>query len=109
MTKTPWNKNKSVGQKIKELRERLKLDQGRFGQAFGVSQKRVWELENKTKNPSALLLNKIAKTFSVPITYFLDDEQIVSNVEEDILLVNFRRLSGEKKKLAVEIIKILVE
>lgn len=107
MTKTPWNKNKSIGQKIKELRERLKLSQKEFGELIGVSQKRIGELENKTKNPSAMLLNRIAKALSAPIAYFLDEERIISDVEEDILIAHYRRLDDKSKKLAVEIVKIL--
>lgn len=109
MTKTPWNKNKSIGQKIKELRERLKLTQKEFGQLIGVSQKRIGELENKTKNPSAELLNRIAKALSVSITYFLDGEKIISDIEEDILIANYRRLGNKDKKLIVEIVKLMAE
>ena len=109
MTKQPWNKNKSIGQKIKELRERLKFTQKEFGQLIDVSAKRIGELENKTKNPSAMLLNRIAKAFSVSINYFLDDEQTVSDVQEDILIAHYRRLGEKEKKLAIKLIDLLVD
>jgi transcriptional regulator with XRE-family HTH domain len=98
---------KSIGQKIRELRERLKLSQKELGQILDVSQKRVGEMENKTKNPSAALLNRVAKALSVSITYFLEDGQQKNNVEEDSLLIKFRKLHPKNKKLVIEIMKIL--
>jgi transcriptional regulator with XRE-family HTH domain len=60
MTKTPWNKNKSVGQQIKETREELGLSIYRLAELSGVSRSYIYYLETgKRKNPTIETLNKI--------------------------------------------------
>lgn len=111
MTKIPWNKNKSIGQKIKELREQLKLTQEELGKKLGISQNTINQYENKNwKNPSAKVVYKLAETLSIPMIYLLDDNcQTLNDADEEVLLVKFRRLDDKSKKLAIEIVKILVE
>lgn len=108
MTKTAWNKNKSIGQKIKERREQLGLTQRQLGKLLEISASRVAELEKSWKNPSAHLLNKFAKALSIQITYLLDDYGTVpTGTDENILIDRYRKLPSKEKKLAIEIIKIL--
>ena len=107
----PWNKNKSVGQKIAERREQLKLTQAELAESLGISQNTVNGYENKNwKNPSAKVIYKLATALSIPTIYLLDDDcQVLNEGDEEVLLSHFRRLPDKEKKLAVEVIKILVE
>ncbi|HOA80244.1 MAG TPA: helix-turn-helix transcriptional regulator [Defluviitaleaceae bacterium] len=40
----PWNKNKSIGQKIKERREELNITPLQLSKKIGISRQRIWEL-----------------------------------------------------------------
>ena len=102
---------KTIGQKIKECREQLNLTQSELGKLLDISQNTVNQYENKNwKNPSAKIVAKIASVLSVPTIYLLDDNcQILDNAEEEVLLVKFRNLKQEQKKLVINIIKLLAE
>lgn len=58
MSKTPWNKNKSIGQKIKELRERLKLTQKEFCQIEG------WMIKVRSSRIKKPDLSEIEQAFN---------------------------------------------
>lgn len=106
MTKHP---SKTIGQKIKERREQLGLTQSELAKKLGISQNTVNGYENKNwKNPSAKVVFKLACTLSVPVVYLLDDDCELNDVDEEILLVKYRGLDGERKRLAIEIVKILM-
>lgn len=102
---------KTIGQKIKERRKQLNLTQSELGKLLDISQNTVNQYENKNwKNPSAKIVAKIASVLSVPTIYLLDDNcQILDNAEEEVLLVKFRNLKQEQKKLVINIIKLLAE
>lgn len=106
---TPWNKNKSIGQKIKERREQLGLTQAELGKMLGISQNTVNSYENKNwKNPSAKVVAKLASKLSVSTIYLLDDDcQELDEADEEVLLMKYRNLRYKDKKLIVEIIKIM--
>lgn len=101
--------SKTIGQKIKERREQLGLTQSELAQRLGVSQNTVNSYENKNwKNPSAKVISNLAKALSVPTIYLLDDDcQVLNDADEEVLLVNFRKLPEKEKELAVGIVKIL--
>lgn len=108
MTKTPWNKNKSVGHKIKERREQLGLTQAELARRIKVQQQRIRELEDTSKRPSAEKLFEISNVLETPILYFLTDCEL-NDVDEEVLLTKYRRLDPNGKKLAIEIVKLLNE
>lgn len=107
MTKQPWNKNKSIGQKIKARRKQLELSATELARKLGVQKQRVHELESTSIRPSAEMLFKVANELDAPMLYFLTDCEL-NDVDEDVLLVKYRALDREKKKLAIEIVKILI-
>lgn len=106
MTKQSHNKNKSIGQKIKERRERLGLNPSDLAKIVNVQRSRITELEESSKRPSAEKLLQIADALSVPILYFLTDCKL-NDVDEDVLLVKYRKLNAKNRKLAIEIIKLM--
>ena len=102
---------KTIGQKIKERREQLNLTQTELGKLLNISQNTVNDYENKNwKNPSARVVAKIASVLSVPTIYLLDDNcQILDDADEEVLLVKFKNLTQEQKKLVINIVKLLAE
>lgn len=60
MTKTPWNKNKSVGQQIKEYRQKVGISAYKLAKLSGFSRSYICYLESgKRNNPTVNTLNKI--------------------------------------------------
>lgn len=106
MTKSAWNKNKSVGQKIKQRREQLNLSPQDLSSALKMTKQQLWTLENKTTRPSADVLFRVANALDTSILYFLTECEL-NDVDEDILLTKFRKLTPEDKKLAIEIVKLM--
>lgn len=111
MTKQPSDKNKSIGQKIKFRREQLDLTQSELGKMLGISQNTINCYENKNwKNPSAKVVAKLAEALSVPIIYLLDENcQVLDGVDEEVLLVKFRKLNLKDRKLIIEIVEIFLK
>lgn len=106
MTKKPWNAGKSVGQKIKQRREQLNFKPTEFAKKIGITKSGLWELENVSVRPSVELLHKVSDALDAPMLYFLTDCKL-NDVDEDVLLMKFRKLDAKNKKLAIEIIKLL--
>jgi len=100
------NAGKSVGQKIKQRREELGLRPSELAKKLGVQKQRVSELELTSKRPSAEVLLKVADALDAPMLYFLTDCEL-NDADEDVLLTKYRGLSTDKKKLAIELVKIL--
>ena len=56
----------NIGEKIKELRERKKLSQQRFGNKIGISAKSISAYENGRCLPPLKVLDDICETYSTP-------------------------------------------
>jgi len=61
--------------KVALLRERRGLTQREVGDYVGVSRSNVTRWERGEHRPQLATIEKIAELFSVPVTYFLDDDQ----------------------------------
>lgn len=108
MTKQPWSKNKSIGQKIKSRREQLNLTQPALAKKIGVQKQRIRELEDTSKRPSAEMLLKISEALQASMLYFLTDCKL-DDSNEEVLLTKFRKLDKKDKKLAIGVVKLLAE
>lgn len=106
MSKQPWNAGKSVGQKIQQRREQLGLTPKQFSKKIGITSQRIWELENTSTRPSAEVLLKVADALDAPILYFLTDCEL-NDVDENVLLVKYRKLSSKDKKLIINLMGLL--
>jgi len=106
MTKQPWNKNKSIGQKIKQRRTQLALTQADLARKINVQKQRIVELESESKRPSAQKLLQIADALDAPFLYFLTDCEL-NDVDEEILLVKYRGLNDKQKKLVIKFSELL--
>ena len=62
------------GMKIKHLRKLLRLTLEEVAQEIGSGKSYIWELENKDiARPSAETVFRLAKLFSCPMEYLIDD------------------------------------
>lgn len=108
MTKQPWNKNKSIGQKIKERREQLGLTQPELARRIKVQKQRIADLEDTSKRPSAEKLFEISQALEVPMLYFLTDCEL-NSLDEEVLLASYRKLNKKDKKLTIDVVKLLIK
>ena len=82
----------AVGDRIKELRMRKGDSLQQVADAIGASKAHIWELEqNRSKNPSLDLLQKLASHFGTTISYLIEEVQGDETRAEQF----FRRNSGK--------------
>ncbi len=81
-----------IGERIRRLRKRLGLTQKEFaGRVAGkVDYTYIGKMEREEQYPSLKMLERIGKAFSVPLSYFFED---------DSLLKSLNLLPGEVKDL----------
>ena len=117
-------KNKSLGRKLKELRENYDLSQQQVASALNIDRSTYGYYELDKTRPSLETLVKLSRIFSVPIEQLLPSEggetltlrdlcqpsSMVRSLtkEERGLLTLFRSLSREQKQqIMVDILKLV--
>ena len=63
-----------LGERVKSLREDRDLSQRELGEAIGVRQSTISEIERGSNNPSWSTLQSLAKFFDVQISFLLGEE-----------------------------------
>jgi transcriptional regulator with XRE-family HTH domain len=63
-----------LGDRIRELRNEKNISQKALGDAIGVWQTTISQIESGENNPSWATLQKLAKYFDVTISYLLGEE-----------------------------------
>jgi transcriptional regulator with XRE-family HTH domain len=85
-----------IGERLKKLRTSLGLTQREFAErVYGnVDPSWIGKIERGKSYPSFQMLERIAKTFSAPLSYFFQDDD-----EDDDLLLSLDLISSEVKDL----------
>ncbi len=115
----------SIGEKLRSLRKKLGLTQKEFASRIKgkVDYTYIGKVERGEQYPSVKMLERIAKSFSVPLSYFFEEESITGLLElfpEDIknllkdkrrqkLLRASERLDERDLSLLLRIIDVLVQ
>lgn len=73
----------NLGERVKKLRKRLSLTQKKFAQRIDgkVDYTYIGMIERNKQYPSLKMLERIGKAYSVPMSYFFEDE--AETVEEE--------------------------
>ncbi len=71
----------SIGERVRTLREARGITQIGLGDAIGVRQSTISEIERGSNQPSVPVLYKLADYFGVKPGYFLDGEPVLSEAE----------------------------
>ena len=68
-----------IGERLKKLRKRLGLTQREFAERVhgDVGPSWIGKIERGQSSPSFQMLERIAKTFSVPLSYFFEDDDFL--------------------------------
>ena len=115
----------NLGGRIRKLRKGLGLTQKEFaGRVVGkVDYTYIGRMERGEQYPSLKMLEKIGKAFSVPLSYFFQDNSILNSLNllpgeiknllkdrkrQDLLRMS-QRLNPQDLDLVIQIINILVE
>ena len=116
----------SVAQRIKQIRNELKLSQSAFGKTLGVSKDVIVNIELERVPVKELMLKLICKTFNVNPLWlekgegdmfldipdmFFDDmtEQFDLSISERRLVENFLKMSPTERRILVEIMQRLLD
>ncbi len=71
-----------VGEQVLRLRKRLGITQKRFGELAGCEYTYIGKIERGIQYPSMVLLQKIARAFNKPLSYFFEKDSEVDVVSE---------------------------
>jgi transcriptional regulator with XRE-family HTH domain len=85
----------SFGDRLRELRIRNGQSLQQVAYAIGASKAHIWELENnKSKNPSLDLLQKLALHFKTNISYLVEDPEGDMSKATQFFLRNSEKLAA---------------
>ena len=112
-----------LGQRVKKVRKRLSLTQKEFAQRIPgeVDYTYIGKIEREQQYPSLKLLERIGKAFSIPLSYFFEDDSfsrsldLLSSEVKELLQDRKRQdlpkmsrgLNSEHLDIAMQLIKIL--
>ncbi len=88
----------SIGEKLRNLRKKLGLTQKEFASRIEgkVDYTYIGKIERGEQYPSLKMLERIGKSFSVPLSYFFEDESVVKLL--DLLPEDIKNLLKDKKR-----------
>ncbi|MFD1735006.1 helix-turn-helix domain-containing protein [Bacillus salitolerans] len=67
----------SIGNRIKELREKLGITTEEFAKEIGLTKSIIWSYELDKKEPSISHLIKISKYFNVSLDYLIQNQKSI--------------------------------
>lgn len=87
-----------IGERLKKLRKRLGLTQREFAERVhgDVGPSWIGKIERGQSSPSFQMLERIAKTFSVPLSYFFEGDDFLLSL--DLAPGEVRDLMKDKKR-----------
>lgn len=88
----------SVGERLKSLRKKLGLTQKEFASRIEgkVDYTYIGKVEREQQYPSLKMLRRIGESFSVPLSYFFEEDSVVKLL--DLLPQDVRNLVKDRKK-----------
>lgn len=97
--------NKSIGEKIKEIRKRNNMTQQQFAESIGISRPHLSKIESNKENASDSVLKLISELYNVPYEQLSKGEidwEVTINASE--FLNGVRKLHNEKFGKTVRIL-----
>ncbi len=100
----------TIGERIREKRDKADLSQKDLAKAVGVTQSAVNQYEKGTKRPSSEVLSKIAMALSTSTDYLLgsaENDTIFMDKEVAVVFRDFKKLSHQDKQQIIKNIEFL--
>ncbi len=102
----------SIGSKIKEARIKLGMSQEKLAELAGVTKGAIGNYETDVSSPKEPILIKLMQILNVDANYIYQDyikkppeKNGTLSEGEEYLLELFRKISDDKKQLAIEMLK----
>lgn len=87
-----------LGQRIKELRERLGISQQRLSELLGVSRTAISQIENGERKVSTDELVKLSDIFNLPVEWLLDEKK-----EPEVILNDNKKKEIARAKIRINV------
>lgn len=94
--------NDNIGNRIKNVRKVLALQQTEFAKEIGISQSTISSYEKNLRNPPVSVLKQIADIYNINLDYLLNDEEPILLNEK----VENLKLPSDKAKFFNEFCKV---
>lgn len=94
--------NDNIGNRIKNVRKVLALQQTEFAKEIGISQSIISSYEKNLRNPPVSVLKQIADIYNINLDYLLNDEEPILLNEK----VENLKLPSDKAKFFDEFCKV---
>lgn len=94
--------NDNIGNRIKNVRKVLALQQTEFAKEIGISQSTISSYEKNLRNPPVSVLKQIADIYNINLDYLLNDEEPILLNEK----VENLKLPSDKAKFFDEFCKV---
>lgn len=72
--RTPTQTDRTIGQRVRLARKRMKFSQTTLANAVGVTYQQIQKYENGSDRIGAGRLYQVARATQLPITFFFDDD-----------------------------------
>jgi transcriptional regulator with XRE-family HTH domain len=96
-----------IGEKFKIIREEMGLSTIELEEMSGVHRTTITRIENNTQSPSVETLLKICNSLKIPITYFFEDSDQIS--EDMINLIDTaKKLTPNQRQKITEMIESFI-
>lgn len=86
-----------IGKKLREIRKAKGLSQAQLGHKFGLSASSIAMWETDRRDPDIQTLIKLSDYFGVDFSYFLDTEDVSSNIDVENIS---QRIKEETEKVS---------
>lgn len=96
----------TLGERIKEERQRMRLTQERFGELTDISSAYIGQIERNERTPSLKILKRIAKELNVSLDYLIAGKEDAQRLSKHIQY-ELEDTNDEQKKMIVEIIRVI--
>lgn len=96
--------NDNIGNRIKNVRKVLALQQTEFAKEIGISQSTISSYEKNLRNPPVSVLKQIADIYNINLDYLLNDEEPILLNEK----VENLKLPSDKAKFLTSSAKYII-
>ncbi len=97
----------NLGDKLKEIRKRLKLTQQEFGEKIDVDKSFIGQIEAGHKKMGLKTINKICSTYKIDPREFFPTKETEDTDKNAITII--QNMPGKDKEVTLKIIQMLQE
>lgn len=98
---------KLIGKQIKKARNDKKITQEKFAEELDVSVSYISQVESGKKKFNLKRIIEVSKILEKPISYFVEGYEVENNDEVSEIISFLNKMSSEKLKLSLELIKLI--